>query len=70
MTISPIPACIVIAAGEPWVKGDTRMDFIRKNVNVLESIVPEIAKRRLTEAIFPDRLEPCRYPDLCCTEIH
>ena len=42
---------IVIAAGEPWVKGDTRMDFIRKNVNVLESIVPEIAKRN-TEAIF------------------
>ena len=42
---------IIIAAGEPWIKGDTRMDFIRKNVNVLESIVPEIAKRN-TEAIF------------------
>ena len=42
---------IIIAAGEPWIKGDTRMEFIRKNVNVLESIMPKVAAYN-TEAIF------------------
>ena len=42
---------IVLAAGEPRLKSDTRMEFIRKNVNVFESIIPEIAKRN-NEAIF------------------
>ena len=42
---------IILAAGEPMLKTDSRMDFIRKNVNVLESIIPEVAKRN-TEAIF------------------
>ena len=36
---------IILAAGEPMLKTDSRMDFIRKNVNVLESIIPEVAKR-------------------------
>jgi len=42
---------IILAAGEPMLNTDSRMDFIRKNVNVLESIIPEVAKRN-TEAIF------------------
>ena len=42
---------IVLAAGEPKLAGDTHLEFTRKNVNVLESIVPQIAKRN-TEAIL------------------
>ena len=42
---------IILAAGEPKLKTDTRMEFIRKNVNVLETIIPEIAKRN-TEGIL------------------
>lgn len=42
---------VVLAAGEPRLKSDTRMEFIRRNVNVFESIIPEVAKRN-TEAIF------------------
>lgn len=42
---------IVLAAGEHKLRTDTRMEFIRKNVGVLESIIPEIAKRN-TEAIL------------------
>lgn len=42
---------IILAAGEPRLAGDSRMELIRKNVNVQESIIPEIAKRN-TEAII------------------
>ncbi len=42
---------VILAAGEPRLKTDSRMEFIRKNVNVFESIIPEVAKRN-TEAIF------------------
>ena len=42
---------IVIAAGEPRLSTDSRMEFIRKNVNVLENIIPKIAAKN-TEAIF------------------
>lgn len=42
---------IIIAAGEPRVKGDTRLEYIRKNVSLHESILPEIAKRN-TEGIL------------------
>ena len=42
---------IVIAAGEPRLSTDSRMEFIRKNVNVLERIIPKIAAKN-TEAIF------------------
>ena len=41
---------IVIAAGEPRLSTDSRMEFIRKNVNVLERIIPKIAAKN-TEAI-------------------
>ena len=37
---------VILAAGEPRLKTDSRMEFIRKNVNVFESIIPEIAKRK------------------------
>ena len=42
---------VILAAGEPRLKSDTRMEYIRKNVNVLEAIIPQVAKRN-TEAIF------------------
>lgn len=42
---------VILAAGEPRLKGDSRLEYIRKNVNVFESIIPEIARRN-TEAVF------------------
>ena len=42
---------VVIAAGEAKIKGDTRLEFVRRNVSVQESILPEIAKRN-TEGIL------------------
>ena len=42
---------IVMTAGEPRLSTDSRMEFIRKNVNVLENIIPKIAAKN-TEAIF------------------
>ncbi len=42
---------IILAASEHRSKGDSRMDFIRRNVSLQKSIIPEIAARN-TEAIF------------------
>ena len=38
-------AVIIVTAGAAQKPGETRLDLVNKNVNILKSIIPEIAKR-------------------------
>ena len=42
---------IIVTAGAGQKPGETRLDLVHKNVGIFKSIIPEIAKKNLSETI-------------------
>ena len=57
-------AIVIVTASAPIRKGDTRLELVKKNVEIFENIIPEIAKWN-EERHYADRREPGGHPHLC-----